>query len=76
MKLTTKPEPYTLERTLSWIARQVAPTLKMAKKIDAINGTNIIESLVQDAKLTDKHEKIIEQQTASSEEVVFQSKEE
>ena len=76
LKLTTKPEPYTLERTLSWIARQVAPTLKMAKKIDAINGTNIIENLVQDAKLTDKHEKIIEQQTASSEEVVFQSKEE
>ena len=76
LKLTTKPEPYTLERTLSWIARQVAPTLKMAKKIDAINGTNIIESLVQDAKLTDKHEKIIEQQTASSEDVVFQSKEE
>ena len=76
LKLTTKPEPYTLERTLNWIARQVAPTLKMAKKIDRINGTNIIDRLVQDAKLTDKHEKIIEQQTASSEEVVFQSKEE
>lgn len=75
LKLTTKPEPYTLERTLNWIARQVAPTLKMAKKIDRINGTNIIDSLVQDAKLTDKHEKIIEQQTAYSEEVVFQSKE-
>ena len=75
LKLTTKPEPYTLERTLNWIARQVAPTLKMAKKIDRINGTNIIDRLVQDAKLTDKHEKIIEQQTASSEEVVFQSKE-
>lgn len=76
LKLTTKPEPYTLERTLSWIARQVAPTLKMARKIDAINGTNIIESLVQDAKLTDKHEKIIEQQTASPEEVVSDLKEE
>lgn len=75
LKLTTKPEPYTLERTLRWIARQVAPTLKMAKKIDRINGTNIIDSLVQGAKITDKHEKIIKQQTASSEEVVFQSKE-
>ena len=75
LKLTTRPEPYTLERTLNWIARQVAPTLKMAKKIDRINGTNIIDRLVHDAKLTDKHEKIIEQQTASSEEVVFQSKE-
>lgn len=26
LKLTTKPEPYTLERTLRWVARQVAPT--------------------------------------------------
>ena len=76
LKLTTKPEPYTLERTLSWIARQVAPTLKMAKRIDAINGTNIIESLVQDAKLTEKHEMIIQQQTASVDELVEVEKEE
>lgn len=69
LKLTTKPEPYTLDRTLNWIARQVAPTLKMARKIDRINGTNIIENLVKGAKLTDKHEKIIKQQTASSKEL-------
>lgn len=69
LKLTTKPEPYTLDRTLNWIARQVAPTLKMARKIDRINGTDIIESLVRGAKLTDKHEKIIKQQTASSKEL-------
>ena len=34
LKLTTKPEPYTLDRTLRWVQRQVAPTLKMLKKID------------------------------------------
>ena len=70
LRLTTKPEPYTLERTLSWIARQVAPTLKMAKRIDALNGANIIDNLVQGAKLTEKHEQIIKQQTASPEEVI------
>ena len=32
LKLTTKPEPYTLDRTLRWVQRQVAPTLKMLKK--------------------------------------------
>lgn len=69
LKLTTQPEPYTLDRTLNWIARQVAPTLKMARKIDRINGTNIIENLVKGAKLTDRHEKIIKQQTASSKEL-------
>ena len=40
LKLTTKPEPYTLERTLRWVQRQVAPTLKMLKKIDKGNGTD------------------------------------
>ncbi len=34
LKLTTKPEPYTLDRTLRWVQRQVAPTLKMLKRID------------------------------------------
>ena len=29
LKLTTKPEPYTLDRTLRWVQRQVAPTLKI-----------------------------------------------
>ena len=76
LKLTTKPEPYTLERTLKWIARQVAPTLKMLEKIDAGNGTDYLKSIREAAKLTEKHEQIIRQQTASSEEVVFQSKEE
>ena len=36
LKLTTKPEPYTLDRTLRWVQRQVAPTLKMLKKIDKV----------------------------------------
>ncbi len=76
LKLTTKPEPYTLERTLKWIARQVAPTLEMLEKIDAGNGTDYLKSIREAAKLTEKHEQIIRQQTASSEEVVFQSKEE
>ena len=33
LKLTTKPEPYTLDRTLRWVQRQVAPTLKMLKRL-------------------------------------------
>ncbi|HBL8518731.1 TPA: replication initiation factor domain-containing protein [Clostridioides difficile] len=71
LKLTTKPEPYTLERTLRWIARQVAPTLEMLEKIDAGNGTDYLKSIREATKLTEKHEQIIRQQTASSEEVVL-----
>ena len=55
LKLTTKPEPYTLDRTLRWVQRQVAPTLKMLKKIDKGNGTDYMETIEKQAKLTEKH---------------------
>ena len=44
LKLTTQPEPYTLDRTLRWVQRQVAPTLKMLKKIDKGKGTDYMET--------------------------------
>ena len=75
LKLTTKPEPYTLSRTLNWIARQVAPTLKMLKQIDAGNQTEYLKTLEQQAKLPDKHKQIVKQQTASVDELIEQEKE-
>ena len=70
IKLTTDPEPYTLERTLGWISRQVAPTLKMLKKIDAGNRTSYLKEIEDNAKLTEKHLQIIRQQTADTEELI------
>ena len=70
IKLTTDPEPYTLERTLGWISRQVAPTLKMLKKIDAGNSTSYLKEIEDNAKLTEKHLQIIRQQTANTEELI------
>lgn len=70
VKLTTDPEPYTLERTLGWISRQVAPTLKMLKKIDAGNDTHYLKEIEDNAKLTEKHLQIIRQQTADTEELI------
>uniref|UniRef100_UPI0022E0D33C replication initiation factor domain-containing protein n=1 Tax=[Eubacterium] hominis TaxID=2764325 RepID=UPI0022E0D33C len=65
-----KPEPYTLDRTLRWVQRQVAPTLKMLKKIDKGNGTDYMETIEQQAKLTEKHEMIIKQQTTPAKDLV------
>ena len=70
LKLTTQPEPYTLSRTLNWIARQVAPTLKMLKRIDKGNGTDYMKTIEQQAKLTEKHEMIIKQQTTPAKDLV------
>ena len=73
LKLTTKPEPYTLDRTLRWVQRQVAPTLKMLKKIDKGNGTDYMETIEQQAKLTEKHEMIIKQQTTPAKDLLAQA---
>ena len=52
-------------------ARQiVAPTLKMLKKIDKGNGTDYMETIEQQAKLTEKHEMIIRQQTTPAKDLV------
>lgn len=70
LKLTTKPEPYTLERTLNWISRQVAPTWKTIEKIDAKNQTTYLKDILERAKLTERHKKIIRQQTTPVEEII------
>lgn len=70
MKLTTKPEPYSFRRTLNWLSRQVAPTLKMAMKLDEINDTNFINEIITNAKLKERHEKILKQQAATAKEVI------
>ena len=45
-----RDRPYTLDRTLRWVQRQVAPTLKMLKKIDKGNGTDYMKMIEQQAK--------------------------
>lgn len=70
LRLTTKPEPYSIRRTLNWISHQVAPTLKMAMKIDEKNNTDVIKEIIDKAELTEKHEKILEQCTSPVEEVI------
>lgn len=70
LKLTTKPEPYTFERSLNWLSRQVAPTLKIACKLDKINHTHVVDDMIKHAKLTDRHNKIYKQQAVSVEKIV------
>ena len=72
LKLTTKPEPYTLTRTLNWISRQVAPTWKVLQQIDDTNGTTYLRDILNHAKLTERHKKLIEQQTTSTEKITTQ----
>ena len=63
IQLTTAPQPYTIERTLNWLSHQVAPTLKMAMKLDQLKETTYIKDMLREAKLSERHTKILEQQS-------------
>ncbi len=68
--LTTKPEPYTFDKTLRWLARQVAPTWKLATKLDEINQTTVIKDMLDQAKLTKRHQQLLMQQALETEDVI------
>lgn len=70
LRLTTEPEPYSFERTLNWLRHQVAPTLKVASILDVLNDTEVIQAMIRDAHLTEKHEKLIEQQNLSVDDMI------
>lgn len=70
VKLTVTPEPIELARTIAWLRKQVAPTLKMLLLIDQENNTNKINDLINETNLATKHEKIIDQHTTVLKEVM------
>ncbi len=74
LKLTTKPEPYTWEKSLNWLNNQCSHILATAIEIDEKQGTSYISDMIERARdtLPDKHKKIVEQVTTSMEEVCLQ----
>lgn len=71
LRLTTQPEPYNFNRTLNWLHHQVAAMLKVTDILDGVYGTTVLPEMIQNAKLTEKHEKIIEQLSTDIEDVIL-----
>lgn len=71
LRLTTNPEPYNVDRTYAWLSKQVAPTLKMLDKADQMNGTETIRHLLDNSKLRDKHQKLLQQLTSNVEDIII-----
>lgn len=71
LRLTSEPEPYSFDRTLNWLSHQVIPTLKLAMNIDKLNQTSVIKDMIRHAELSDRHKKILEQQTLPIEEIII-----
>lgn len=71
VRLTSAPEPYTVESTYRWLGRQIAPTLKMCEILDRLKKTNRLQEIMDHAELSERHEKIIEQQVAAIEDMII-----
>jgi len=71
MKLTTQPEPYSIERTLQWLSHQVAPTFKMVMELDELYNTDNIQRILDGAEFTDKHKKILRQHVATVDKIII-----
>ena len=48
----------------------------MAIKLDKINGTDYIKNMLRREKLTDKHKKILQQQSAQMQDIIMEESEE
>jgi phage replication initiation protein len=70
LKLTMAPKPYSLARTMNWLGHQVLPTLKGVKEFEKLQGTNSLEQMIENSKVSDKFAKIIKQQQLSPQEIV------
>lgn len=71
LRLTTKPEPYSYNKTLSWLTKQVAPTIRMVMEVDRLNGTCDMASIVENANLEEHHKKKIVQLTVPVEKMII-----
>lgn len=72
LKLTVAAEPCTYDRTLRWIAHQVAPTMKALLLIDQEKHTNVISEMINNTKLKERQEKLVEQELADISELILQ----
>lgn len=59
-----------MERTLNWVGKQVAPTLKMLIEYDGIMGTQHLSTMIDNATLSRNQEKVLEQLTYSVEQMI------
>ena len=67
LKLTAGPEPFDWLRILDWLSKQAAPTIRMLVEIDRKQGTHVVEEMIDNAVLTKRHEKLIQEALAQIE---------
>lgn len=59
LKLTVKPEPYNIERTVRWLVKQVADSYTMVAEADKILETNYLDLFQSAGKINDRGAQIL-----------------
>ena len=61
LRLTMKPEPYTVERTKKWFQKQVAPSLNLLLALDDMEDTSFVPDSLGCAAMSEKHVRVLKQ---------------
>ncbi|MGT2907785.1 replication initiation factor domain-containing protein [Streptococcus dentiloxodontae] len=65
LKLSMKPEPYSIDRTVRWLVYQVANSLKLVEEADKIMATSYLKMIQESGELTERSEAILKDLRAS-----------
>jgi phage replication initiation protein len=69
IELEMRAEKYTMERTLNWIKRQVAPSIKLIEIIDEITDSTLLSDMMKQVTLKDRQQITIKQMTTDIENI-------
>ena len=54
LKLSTSPQPYSIERTIKWLTYQVANSLALVSEADKIMHTEYMRMIQNSGEITDR----------------------
>lgn len=65
LKLSMKPEPYTIERTIKWLMYQVSNSLRLVSEADKIMQTEYLKTIQNCGEINERGEAILKNLKAS-----------
>lgn len=60
MVLSTKPEPYSIEKTIKWLSQQVAPSLALVSEYDKIVQEDYLAMILNSGEITERGQQMLD----------------
>lgn len=58
--LSTKPEPYSIEKTIKWLSQQVAPSLALVSEYDKITQEDYLAMILNSGEITERGQQMLD----------------